>query len=331
MEKIRVGLHMDKKKALILIVFFLAVSILLLLLISISTSSNVMQLNALLHSDYKYSATSQVPTNQDEYYLYNAGISFALPEKSDSGLNADVLMQTDSSQYTDALFWNTNHLDANSIAVSENLAWANNLKVGDVLLSRHIVDGTTYDYTIVQILPKISAVRVLPNGYSNGIILMGFDGRYADNISHSFLAFSKRSVNDMPTEYTKSMEKIIYREDEMTIVFNRLLPYFAVTLAVSAMITVGLVLLLKKDITYNFKRQIMLGFEMTELNKAYNRYIYGVGSIAIVSAFSIALAAVSVNGLLNIEVVLLLSVFTVEFISLFLTASISNKRLWRSR
>ncbi|NLG03375.1 MAG: hypothetical protein GX567_06055, partial [Clostridia bacterium] len=206
-----------------------------------------------------------------------------------------------------------------------------NLNVGDVLLSRHIVDGTTYDYTIVQILPKISTVRVLPNGYSNGIILMGFDERYADNISHSFLAFSKRSVNDMPAEYTKSMEKIIYREDEMKIVFNRMLPYFAVTLAVNAMITVGLVLLLKKDITYNFKRQIMLGFEMTELNKAYNRYIYGVGSIAIVSAFAIALAAVSVNGLFNIEVVLLLSVFAVEFISLFLTASISNKRLWRSR
>lgn len=322
---------MNRRKILLLILIFSVISILLNFFVSISIKSNIRQLNSLLHSDYVYSATVRIPTNQDDYYQYDAGINFALSAKENTSLNADVLMQSKNVQYTNSIFWNAKHLNTYDVAISKNIARANNLNPEDKLYSKHIVDSTVHEYTIKQILPDAVNVRVSPQKKDSlGIIIMGHDKRYADNITHSIITFTKLPVEELISKDSYMPENIIYREDEIAVVCKRLLPYIMLSLILSVLITAILLQFLEKDITHNYRRQIMLGFEGVELIKAFKRLFYKVGAFSIMLAFCASVMVIFFLGINYIEILLLLLLLFIELITLFLLTLISNKCLWRS-
>ena len=324
----RIALHAEPRKTIIASLAFTLISFFLMLILMLSVNKDAIRLNSLLHSDYDYSVTMQDTVRKDDYYQFNAGIEFTLSADANTSLNADIVMQSKDSLYTDMVSWNAEPLSTNGVAVSESLAKSNNLHKGDKLYSKHIVNGESCEYTIEQLLPEAVSVRVT-NGmnHSDGIIIMGYDERYIENITHSSIVFTKDSINDLSA--VGSSENIIYRDDEIISSLRSIISYLAVLSIVSIVTTVTVTVLLNKFVSSNFRRLIMIGFDRKKLNTAFYRLVHGTGIISIIASFSfsgIAFLFVNYNA---VKLLILLLIPFIEIITLLIASNISNKRLWR--
>lgn len=331
MNETAVNLHMSRKRTLFLIASFSLVSLVLSLFVALSIKPNLMQLNSLLHSDYLYSATVSEVAMPDAYFQYNAGIGFTNSADARTGINADVVMQTGESEYTETVFWNADKMSENEVAISESLAKAYGLKVGRLIYSKHIVDGTIHEYVIDQILPDVTSIRVQGGQtYSEGIIVMGFDPSYAENVTHDTLLFTSEDINVLSNVASGSLSNIIYREDETKNVCTEMSPYYLLMVVLSIALIIGLITMLKKSVAYNFKRLITLGFYQKGLNRALFSLMIGTGIISICISFLIALAVFGIVGGINVVVlVLLLSIVIVECITLLIGEAFVKRKLWR--
>ena len=325
-----INLHMDRKKALLLAASF---SLLLMVTITaaiLSTRPLLGQLNSLMRSDYEYSATTRNPVSEDCYFQYNAGIRFALIGDSDVGINSDVVMQSDRSEYTDMVYWNAGQLGPRDIAVSKNIARAYGVSVGDTLFSKHLVDGEIYEYTIRQLLPELVDVRCDGQHVSHdGVIVMGFDQQYEENISHNTVLFSRIPIDTLAKSLSEMPNHLLYRSEEIASVFQKAAPYLIVFFLVSVLTTIGMVFFCSKAVSYNFKRLIRLGTEETKLNRSYNRSVCGIGAVLILVAFLVSTTILSVRGICAAAAVYIAFMLLGDLLTLLCATNVRRKRLWR--
>jgi hypothetical protein len=287
-------------------------------------------MNLLLKSKYRYSVYTQIWGLDNSYIKYNASISFALTAESTTSIRADVLMQSENVEYTDLVSWSTDQLEKNEIALSRNLADNYHLKVGDKIYSKHIVDGTVTEYSISRLLPKAAGIRTLQSmGYTDGIIIMGYDEKYDNNISHVYVLYTDEELTALSSKITGSFEDILYRDDELVFVGKRLLPYVILYIAAALLIVACYVVIASKDISHNFKRQAMLGYETRKLNCAYNNVVLGRGASAIILVFVIVFFCSHLLGVGLVERILLVMMSCIELLSLFFLTIYSRRRLWR--
>ncbi|WP_028521594.1 hypothetical protein [Ruminococcus flavefaciens] len=324
----RIALHAEQRKTIITSLAFSLISFFLMLILILSVNKDAIRLNSLLLSDYDYSVTMQDTVQKDDYYQFNAGIEFTLSANANTSLNADIVMQSKDSLYTDMVSWNAEPLGTNGVAVSENVAKSNNLHIGDKLYSKHIVNGESCEYVIEQLLPEAVGIMAT-NGmdHSDGIIIMGYDERYIENITHSSILFTKDPINELSA--IGSLENIVYRDDEIMLSLRSIIPYLVVLSIVSIVTSVAFTILLTKSVSSNFRRLIILGFDRKQLNKAYYRLVRGTGIISIIASFAfsgIVFLFVNYNA---VKLLILLLIPFIEIITLLIASNISNKRLWR--
>ncbi|MBP3796643.1 MAG: hypothetical protein J6I46_02550 [Ruminococcus sp.] len=324
----RIALHAEPRKTIITSLSFTLISFFLMLILMLSVNKDAIKLNSLMHSDYDYSVTMQDTVQKDDYYQFNAGIEFTLSADAYTSLNADIVMQSKNSVYTDMVYWNAETLSTNGVAVSENLVKSNNLHKGDKLYSNHIVNGESCEYTIEQLLPEAVSIRAT-NGmnHSDGIIIIGYDERYIENITHSSIVFTKDSINDLSV--IGSPENIVYRDDEIISSFRSIYPYLAVLSLISIVTTITSTVLLTKFVSSNFRRLIMLGFDRKQLNKAYYRLVHVTGIISIITSLALSGIVFLFINFTAVKLLILLLIPFIEIITLLIASSISNKRLWR--
>ena len=321
---------MDHKRALLLIVLF---SSFMTLIIMISAKDMLAELKALLNSDYAYSVITHETIQKNDYYIFNAGISFAVFSDSKTSLNADVIMQSNGSEYTDSVFWNPNNLSTYGVAVSKNVASAHNLHIGDKLYSKHNVNGEIYDYTIEQIIPDLLHPRMTEKiSYSNGIIVMGYDQRYVDNITHVWIAFidADKKVEELSEAKDLMPEKIVYRDDEIVLILIKIIPYVVVLLILSIASVVAFTAYVSKSISYNFHRLIMLGFSNKQLNIGYNKNVVRGGIIMILIEAALSGTAMYLMGICSIGAALICLILFAESIALLIASLVCKSQLWRN-
>ena len=324
----RIALHAEPKKTIIASLAFTLISFFLMLILILSVNKDAIQLNSLLQSDYDYSVTMQDTVRKDDYYQFNAGIEFTLSADANTSLNADIVMQSKDSLYTDMVSWNAESLSTNGVAVSENIAKSNNLHIGDKLYSKHIVNGESCEYTIEQFLPEAVSIRATNDmNHSDGIIIMGYDERYIENITHSNIVFAKESINDLSA--VGSPENIVYRDDEVISSLRSIIPYLVVLSVVSIVTTVAFTILLTKSVSSNFRRLMMLGFNRKQLNTAFYRLVRVAGIIAIIASFAFSCIVFLFVNFTAVKLLILLLIPFIEMITLLIASNISNKRLWR--
>ena len=331
MKAFAANLHPHHKSILGCLVAFIATFLLISLVVSIAVGTDMFHLNALSRSKYEYSATAQYSTLENTYYQYNAGISFAATEESQTRLNVEVLMQTEEGPYSDAIYWNTTKLNSDGVAVSENVAERHGLNVGDTIFSKHIVDGTTKAYIIEKILPVVTSARVSGNGrHSDGIIVMGYDAQYAANISYSCVIFTSEPIEVVAEECSEMPTDILYREDEIITVVIRILPYLLGYILGAAALVVIAMIFLSKSFAGNFKRLASNGADFGALNHAYYKITIGIGMGLVIISVFISAISFGMTGFYPINAVPVLAVAIAESITLIATATISNKHLWRN-
>ena len=330
MKKQTVNLHMSRKSALLIIASFSVMLFLAFFIILLSTRTDILLLNSLIKSAYSFSAEVENSKEDDSYYVFNAGIGFSLSAGAETSVNADIVMQSDKVAYTGKLYWNANNLSVYDIAITEGVAGRYGLRLEDKMYSKHIVDGEIREYTIKQILPNVSTVRVEKNGsYSDGIIVMGYDPSYVDNISYSMLVYTNETVERL-AELTNGMPvKLLYRADETKRVSTRMIPYYVVLVILSVVIQGGLIAYLSKRIHYNFQRLKMLGYEKQALNKAYDRLSLIMGGVTIVISLLLSMGVCAYIGLNVVVITIILSIIIVEILTLLCAWKITLKKLWR--
>ena len=330
MKNTRIDLHLCRQKAIVL-VFFIIVLLSALNVVALYTIENdIAQLNSLLHSDYLYSATMIPASKTDDYICFEAGISFKLADNATSSINADVVMQSVGTQYTESLNWNTNELSTYEIAISSSLAREYGISIGDSLFSKHIVNDEVLEYRVEQIIPDVTSIYVNDNGInSNGVIIMGYDKEYVDHISNVHLVYTKEPVNTL-FEYSQgTLTDIVYRKDEITTLLKALLPYIVVWGICSIIVSVGLVFFLKKELSYNFKRLMIAGFERKGLNSAYNRNAMGLSILAVFLSFVMTLIILLFYHASTLMFLYYFATFLIDVIVIVIAAQAFNRLLWR--
>lgn len=330
MKNNQINLHADPKKKFTVMLFFTLISLLINLFLIISVNDSCTQIYSLLQSGYVYSAITKNPIFENDYFQYNAGIDFALSSDAKTSLNADIVMQSNETTYTDLLYWNTNTLSTYGIAISNNLAKSYGLHLGDKLYSKHIVNGVFCEYSIERIIPEMMNVRIVKDkSYNNGIIIMGYDEQYVENITHSSIVFTKDSIEELSAKCLCTPENIIYREDELIAALKNIISYLMAFGAASIAITFFIVLSLAKNVSHNFKRLIMLGYEKKRLNNSYYKHICSIGLLSVTSVLALSSFVFFFIEISTVKILLLILIPSIELITLFITATITNKRLWR--
>lgn len=328
--KKRIALKADPQRTAIVLAIFTLTSLFLVWVLAFSVNSDCMQLNTLIRSSYDYSVTTREPVLENDYYKFNAGIDFALTTDSQTSLNANIIMQTNSSVYTDLVYWNANELSIHGIAISKNIAKLNNLHLGDKLYSKHIVNGKVCGYDIEQIIPETVCVRAeTDNKHSNGIIIMGCDAEYVDHITHNCVVFTDENITAFAARCSATPQDIIYRDDEIRSAVLSILPYLAVFSLFSIAITIITACVLSKGISCNFRRLVMLGFEKKKLNQTYHGYIYKSGVISIIIVLALSSIVFLFVDITAIRIMLVIWIPLIELITLFTATTITNRRLWR--
>ena len=313
-----------------MMLFFAVAFLIVCLLAAFTISTNSAQMDSILRSDYVYSAITANPVQKDDYYRFDAGISFALSADAEKSISAAVLMQPKNAVYTEMVNWNADILGTNSVAITHGLARSYGLSIGDAIFSKHVTDGTVHQYTIEQILPEVVNERVSGRqSYQDGIIIIGYDSQYVDNISHTSIVFTKDSIEDLAVLAAGMPESIVYRSDEIAAVSKMLLPYWGLFAVLSVLIPYIFVFLLTKEIRYNFKRLIMLGFKKKDLNHSYYTHLYAVCVPPVLIAFALAMFGSQIWEFSFVEVVLLLALMLLGILTVFISAKSSNCRMWR--
>ena len=321
---------MDQKRALYIMLFFAMLLSLIGVFAAISANRYYVQLNSLIHSDYVYSVTSRSPGSQDSYFQFNAGINYSVSPESAVSLNANILMQSKETLYTDSVDWNAQELNSSGVAISEGIAKAEGLKVGDEIFSKHIVDGEIHAYTIEQILPDIIFARVSPGRtYSDGLIIMGTDEKYVDNISYSFVSYTSTPIEALTQELAEVPENILYRSDEIMTMVKELAPYLVLFLLLSIVIAIIMVGLLAKEIKHNFRRLMTLGWAKNHLDAAYWKHICRNSIPPVLIAFGASLGASLLLSFNTVKAAVMLIIFFAEVVAILLSALLLNRRLWR--
>lgn len=311
-------------------VVYWAISWLLTGVISTATGSSIAGMDSLFHSEYSYSAIAGDSTADNAYYRFAGGISFILQPEASVGLNGEVIMQTAQGVYTDLVDWNTDRLDQHAVAISRSLANKNDLQKGDLIYSKHLVDGRIHTYTIQALLPTVTSTRSIEKGsHTDGIILMGYDELYTSNMSHTCIIFTEEPVDVLTQQCSSLPEAIVYRQEEVLSVLQNIAPYLAVYLLVGALCTLGLVSFLTKAVSRNFKRLVMLGHGQALLNRGYYSCIWKPGFLALGVNALVSAVAFMRSGAGWIGLMPVLCVTVVTRIVLFVATAIANRSLWR--
>ena len=330
MKKSGINLHMEQKRAFATMLFFALVFSLISIFSMMSVRTDLTDLNSLLQSDYDYSVFTSEPLFQDDYYQFDAGINFMVSADANKSINAEILMQSEGSDYTDAIDWNAGKLEASCVAVSEGIARSLDLRMGDVIYSKHIVDGLTHEYTVQEILHERTSARETKRlSYHDGIIIMGYDGKYADGISSRVMVFTKESLQQIASKVSGTPEDIVYRSDEIAAVVKNMAPYVLVFIFLAVLLAVGLVFTIKKAIKYNFKRLSMIGFGKKVLDQSYRHLVYKVGFTSILIAFLISMAVSQLFVFCAADAVFLISIMLAEVIGMMVSEHFFRNRLWR--
>lgn len=330
MKKERIDLHLDKKRAISILLIFALFFTLISLLSTLPIKTDCSQLSSLLRSSYVYSANVTTIPSQDSYYQLNAGISFMLSPNAQSSINAEILMQSLDTCYSEAVDWNTEKLGTYSLAITEGLAQTNDLRIGDKLYSKNVVDGITYEYTIDHYLPDVQRARASKSSsLTDGLILMGYDEKYAESITSKVLVFTRESVEDLTEKLFEMPVEIVYRSDEIWNTSKRIIPYFLLLEILAILAASCLVFVITKQIKHNFKRLMTLGFEKANLNNAYNRQVLRIGipSILISICLTVLLSHLAIFSF--VEALVLGVIILTELVTVLVMLRLSRRQLWR--
>lgn len=326
-----VKIHANSRLTLTVAASYAVLSFLLVAIVIILGDTSLGRLITLNECSYEYTATLGKSIGQDDYFLFDAGIGFTRFRDSSHGISAEILMQTADSEYTDLVNWNANKLSASEIAVSSDVARMYGLKVGDILYSRHVVDGSLSEYKVAQLLPYFPSTGIsIASSYSDGVIVMGYDSKYEKNISHRTIFFTNESIVALTNKHSETPVDIVYRDDMIATNQGKLMPYLLLLVGLGIVLTVAFVYILLHAIVFNFKRLMMLGFRKHDLDMAFSAYSTFPFICAALCIAALSLCLIHLLNYCRETIWFLIVLLIVESLTYICALLIAKRQVWRA-
>ena len=182
----------------LIIIFILLI---LICYVSLYIEKHYRQINFNNSSKYDYSALSGIEYNRNDYYYYGTDARFYT--ENDKKISAFVLMELNSIYDNESLINENNIvkgkyelLKENEVGISYNIAKKFNLSVGDNIDFYNISLNQNIKNKIKYIFQSSYGLYDIDVNNNYGIILMGFNKSYYDNIKAQVLVFlSKNTIN----------------------------------------------------------------------------------------------------------------------------------------
>ena len=322
-------LHSDRKQTVVLT----AVIALLLVAISFITivisNDGCSQLYSLVNSRYEYSAVQANPKCIDDYCVFSANIDFKLDESIPSVINAEVIMQSENTRYTDNVYWNAALLDNYEVAISSNIARRYGLSIGEYIVSKHIVDGELYEYRIAQIVPAVTDVRLSNNEeLGDGVIIMGYDETYVSNMTHEHLVFSTESVNQLFDDSLGTLGDIVYRDSELIAVLLIIAPYLVLSITLSIIVIIVTMGFLNRSVFESMNRLIQIGINAHDVDIYYRKTMLVSALVASTVAMIISAVYIQFSGMSVLLIGYTVCIYLVEVVVILFEESRLRQKYW---
>ena len=144
------------------------------------------------HSSYQYVFESNQGTSTNNYLNCTDKIQFSTDASMGQPLYVETFMLLPSVAYDDvAPFVLKNKLSSSEIAITRNVAAKYHLSVGTQVYSKHKVTNTLVEYTVKEILPVCYGLTQNDPKSNHGVIIMGTDESYIQNVAYSFSGFAE--------------------------------------------------------------------------------------------------------------------------------------------
>lgn len=189
--------------------------------------------------EYSYSTLVDKELRQDSYAYFERKISFSTNRQLNEYVNCEVLMETDNL-HTDNDFlyqFDVSSLNTNEVAISENIARSLNLSVGTRLYSKHVVENQVKEYVIKLILPEIYGTKKNDMNSSKGIVVLGTDYSYLDNIVVDHIFFYENDSSLINSSHANIVGDFVKIAEIKDLVGRKIAFYAIITTVIEIMVS----------------------------------------------------------------------------------------------
>lgn len=224
-----------------IIVIIIVTAIIFLVAVMVLFSNNIHQgieYNSFLKAfKYNYAVTIDKSVGKDDYAFLGNVVSFSPSDDLSSTFNAVVLMQ---NGYDGGILNDGRVLKEEEIAISKNILYEFNIKVGDTVYSKNKVNNTISEYKIVSDFAANGGIQSYDSQYMRGTIIIGYDRNYDEQLNHSYLYFYKDDYSLVPesgalisgnlVDYSLIQNKVILQIFGITLIqFGALVGIYLIT------------------------------------------------------------------------------------------------------
>lgn len=303
----------------LIIIFILLI---LICYVSLYIEKHYRQINFNNSSKYDYAAVSGSEYNRNDYYYYGTDARFYT--ENDKKISAFVLMELNSIYDNESLINENNIikgkyelLKENEVGISYNIAKKFNLSVGDNIDFYNISLNQNIKNKIKYIFQSSYGLYDIDVNNNYGIILMGFNKSYYDNIKAQVLVFlSKNTIN--------SNKILNYFE-----IYKKNTNYFSISFYIiflmffiSVLYTFLYIIFIRKNKSKRYESLIILGCEKKIIRiKVLKDFIF-FSILSFVFLFFVIIINIMFNGLISlftlsvILAILLIPTFSISILEI---------------
>lgn len=303
----------------LIIIFILLI---LICYVSLYIEKHYRQINFNNSSKYDYSALSGSEYNRNDYYYYGTDARFYT--ENDKKISAFVLMELNSIYDNESLINENNIikgkyelLKENEVGISYNIAKKFNLSVGDNIDFYNISLNQNIKNKIKYIFQSSYGLYDIDVNNNYGIILMGFNKSYYDNIKAQVLVFlSKNTIN--------SNKILNYFE-----IYKKNTNYFSISFYIiflmffiSVLYTFLYIIFIRKNKSKRYESLIILGCEKKIIRiKVLKDFVF-FSILSFLFLFFVIIINIMFNGLISlftlsiILAILLIPTFSISILEI---------------
>lgn len=303
----------------LIIIFILLI---LICYVSLYIEKHYRQINFNNSSKYDYAAVSGSEYNRNDYYYYGTDARFYT--ENDKKISAFVLMELNSIYDNESLINENNIikgkyelLKENEVGISYNIAKKFNLSVGDNIDFYNISLNQNIKNKIKYIFQSSYGLYDIDVNNNYGIILMGFNKSYYDNIKAQVLVFlSKNTIN--------SNKILNYFE-----IYKKNTNYFSISFYIiflmffiSVLYTFLYIIFIRKNKSKRYESLIILGCEKKIIRiKVLKDFVF-FSILSFVFLFFVIIINIMFNGLISlftlsvILAILLIPTFSISILEI---------------
>ena len=304
-------------------IFIILFSLIIGLSVGVLFSDNIYYLgknkNYIDKVNCNYSIIINKDIGKDTYAYYDREIVLSKYDDLKESLNAIVLMETANVHSENDYYftYELSKLKEFEVAISENLADKNNIKIGSNLFSINRYNNEVCTYVVKIIIPSFFGFNENDLNTNKGVILLGKSEEYLKNIKTNYIYFYDTDfslINQKNAKISGELNSFLKLKNNITLNYMLYLCIVAMTMSFTSILAFVILLYFNRNI-YIKKKQFgvkkLNGYIFTDICLYTVLYLVMIDFIYIL--FSFFMKFVIEIFILNNFIILMISFFSYVF------------------